>query len=240
MEVADTAPLTYPYCYAIESSDSNIDKLRARIAPFRFHLATRSICQELAIKPEDKVLEVGSGLGILGNEIKKLTGALFNFIGIDICADSVSQSQNLITSIRADAVNLPFAGNSFSKIISTDVFEHITNAPKTAQEIFRVLKPGGMAFIVIADPSEARFSKVNDHIMRSTGKTDVDWWDKVFQDCGFLLLKEASQKYRQKDWRKIFKLPFLARLKNKPLFACAFNPVCRPGVYILKKPFSLN
>ena len=140
------------------------------------------------------------------------------------------------SSIQANAVTLPFADESFDKIVSTDVFEHIPRAQKATGEIYRILKPGGKAFIVIADPAEGRFTEVSDHLKRSEGKTDVAWWENLFKKSNFRVLSEASEKYRRKDWRRIFNLSFLVKLKDKPGFACAFNPVHRPGTYILQKP----
>lgn len=226
----------YPYSYSIEFAGSPLEKIRARLAPNRFKLASRQIIKELAIKSNDKVLEIGSGLGLLGKEIKHAVGADLKYVGIDLVFNSLSKGEKSISPTQADAVTLPFTDNSFNKIVSTDVLEHIPNARIVAAEIYRVLKPEGMAFVVIADPSEGRFSKVSSHLKRSKEGTDISWWEKLFKDTGFDVLSEASEKYRKKDWRKIFNLPFLVRLKDKPGFACAFNPVYRPGTYILQKP----
>lgn len=99
-----------------------------------------------------------------------------------------------------------------------------------------MLKPGKKAFLVIADPSEGRFGYVHDHIDRTKTGSDVDDWENKLVSEGFKLDTNSSKRYRERDWRKIFNLPYLVKLKDKPGFACAFNPTNRPGTYIVEKP----
>ncbi|MCH7641081.1 hypothetical protein IID22_02720, partial [Patescibacteria group bacterium] len=73
------------------------------------------------------------------------------------------------------------------------------------------------------------------HIDRTKEGSNIPFWEELFKSKGFELQEKESQKYRGRDWRKIFNLPFLVKLKNKPGFACAFNPVNRPGTYVLQK-----
>jgi len=243
--VPSSRPLeTYPYAYDLKNLclenpfEKTIAGLRAKVAPFRFRLAAKNMAEELGIRSGNKILEIGSGLGLLGRAIKDSTRAELSYTGIDLVYQSAKESNKVIASLQASAENLPFADNSFDGIVSTDVLEHIPHAELAIGEMFRVMKAGSKAFIVIADPSEARFTKVPDHIKRSKGDTDTDYWEELFSRQGFKINQEISEKYRRHDWRKIFNLPFLVKLKDKPGFACAFNPVNRPGVYILEKPMA--
>lgn len=88
------------------------------------------------------------------------------------------------------------------------------NAGPLAKETYRVLKPGGIAFIVICDPAEGRFH-VPGHIDRRKGGSDIQYWEKLFGKTGFTLLP-SSLKYRRRDWRRIFNLPLLRYFKDKP------------------------
>jgi len=230
----DSLEFPYKYSYACESP-SLINEIRKKIAPFRFRLAAKKIVEELGIQTSHKVLEIGSGLGLLGKEIKNLVSPDLSYCGVDILFDSAKKSKGAVNPIVADALALPFPDNIFDFAISTDVFEHLDDPQKAVQEVYRILKPGGRAFLVIADPSEGRFSNVTNHRPRSGKKSDVEWWENLFKEIGFEI-DNSSKKYRRKDWRRIFNLPFLAKIKDRPGFACAFNPIYRPGVYILKKP----
>lgn len=241
-ESAEVGP-TVEYRYAYEprelrtiSIGDSVAKLREKVAPFRFKLASTNISRELGLQGGERILELGSGLGLLGKAIKEEVDADLEYYGVELALNPTAKSkENLIVPIQADVVNLPFANESFDAIVSTDVLEHIPNAEAVVEEIKRVLKPGGKAFIVIADPSEARFQNVTGHIDRSGKGSNVSFWEDLFKADGFLVLGKESEKYRGRDWRKIFNLPFLVKLKDKPGFACAFNPVNRPGTYILKK-----
>jgi ubiquinone/menaquinone biosynthesis C-methylase UbiE len=49
----------------------------------------------------------------------------------------------------ADAEDLPFFDNSFDLVYSWGVLHHSPNTPQTIREVFRVLRPGGVARIMI-------------------------------------------------------------------------------------------
>jgi ubiquinone/menaquinone biosynthesis C-methylase UbiE len=240
--LANTNPLEeYRYSYwngniQTETLSDTVAKAREKMAPFRFKLAARQISKELQLSHGDKVLELGSGLGLLGKAIKEEVDGEVKYFGIELAYQSaeVSGEQGLLES-QANVLNLPFADNAFDALVTTDVLEHIKDNDRAISEMLRVIKPGGKAFVVIADPSEARFKEIHDHIDRTSNKSDIKYWENLFNKKGLKVLSKDSEKYRKRDWRKMFNLPFLVKLKDKPGFACAFNPVNRPGTYILEK-----
>jgi SAM-dependent methyltransferase len=54
-----------------------------------------------------------------------------------------------IADVKADICNLPFEKDSFDVIFCNHVLEHITDDTKAMQELYRVLKPGGMGIFQI-------------------------------------------------------------------------------------------
>ncbi len=242
LEATDVSPtVDYRYSYTPRelktlSVADTVTKVREKVAPFRFSLAARSISKELELEGGEQILEIGSGLGLLGKAIKEEVGADMKYFGVELAYNPAKKSkENFIEPTQSDVLSLPFSDESFDAIISTDVLEHIPDAQNAVKEIHRVLKPGGKVFFVIADPSEARFENVQGHIDRTKEGSNVPFWEELFESKGFEIQDMESQKYRRRDWRKIFNLPFLVKLKNKPGFACAFNPVNRPGTYVLEK-----
>ena len=212
-----------------------LTELRKKVAPVRFNIAADAIVKELGIKSDTRVLEIGSGAGLLGQAIKEKSGSSSQYFSVELGESGARLSKDKgLEVVRADAVRLPFSDGAFDVVVSTDVFEHIPDANGLSKEMQRVLKAGGKAFIVIADPAEGRFDKTFDHIKRTKENTDVQFWEKTFGDVGFELLPN-SMKYRDRDVRKVFDLPVLRKLKEKPGFSCAFDLVSRPGVYILEK-----
>jgi SAM-dependent methyltransferase len=100
------------------------------------------------------VLEVGIGLGSLfGSLARRASLAL----GVDLTAFGTQMSQRRaqlfdlpnMHPIHADAERLPFANASFDTVVSWGVIHHTPDTPRAAREIWRVLKPGGTALVMI-------------------------------------------------------------------------------------------
>jgi SAM-dependent methyltransferase len=54
------------------------------------------------------------------------------------------QPDTYVGGLRGDATRLPFADNSFDRVITSEVLEHIQHDVAAIGELTRVLKPGGM------------------------------------------------------------------------------------------------
>jgi len=54
-----------------------------------------------------------------------------------------------LADVKADICNLPFNSNTFDIILCNHVLEHIPNDTKAMQELYRVMKPGGMGIFQI-------------------------------------------------------------------------------------------
>lgn len=102
------------------------------------------------------ILDLGTGLGgKLPFYIE--SGARFVF-GVDIDEEAISLAQAHIQSlglskrvllVTADAAALPFCNDTFDAIISINTFEHIAMVEQALHECYRVLRPGGFAFLFL-------------------------------------------------------------------------------------------
>ena len=54
-----------------------------------------------------------------------------------------------LADVKADICNLPFEDNQYDIILCNHVLEHIPDDTKAMQELYRVLKPGGMGILQI-------------------------------------------------------------------------------------------
>ncbi len=92
----------------------------------------------------DKVLVAGCGQG---DEAHALARALprTSIVGIDIVRPAASLRNEWVAC--ADLEMLPFSSASFDCVYSYHVLEHVGNPSHAIQEIGRVLKPGGIAYI---------------------------------------------------------------------------------------------
>jgi ubiquinone/menaquinone biosynthesis C-methylase UbiE len=106
-----------------------------------------------------------------------------------------------LADVKADICNLPFEDNSYDVILCNHVLEHIPDDTKAMQELYRVLKPGGMGIFQIpqdlsrettfsddsiTDPKKrAKIFGQYDHV-RVYGR---DYFDKL-RSIGFRVVEE--------------------------------------------------
>lgn len=104
------------------------------------------------IKKTDKLLEAGSGLGKWVNYFHTRG---YDITGIDYSEVAVNELKNYNKDFKVqygDITNIPFEKNSFDVYLSFGVLEHLEKESvlKTAiSEIYRILKPNGIAIITI-------------------------------------------------------------------------------------------
>lgn len=100
------------------------------------------------------VLEIGVGMGADHLEWAKshpraLTGIDLTNRAIDFTKERLGY-YGLQSNLRvADAENLPFPGDSFDIVFSYGVLHHSPDTAQAIREVYRVLRPGGSARIMI-------------------------------------------------------------------------------------------
>lgn len=95
----------------------------------------------------ENILEVGCGRGG-GAEFVATAYAPQTLTGIDLCEPAIAfckkvHQQKNLSFIVGDAMNLPFADNSFEAVMNIESSHRYPNMPKFLSEVHRVLKPGG-------------------------------------------------------------------------------------------------
>ena len=102
-----------------------------------------------SIRPNDHVLEVGSGG----------CGLIFNFggdhaVGVDPLADHLRplfpwQRSSDVPTIQAEGEDLPFDTGAFDIVLSDNVVDHARDPRRILEEIARLLKPGGLFYFTV-------------------------------------------------------------------------------------------
>lgn len=69
-----------------------------------------------------------------------------------------------LADVKADICNLPFKENEFDVILCNHVLEHIPDDTKAMQELYRVLKVGGMGILQIPQDLKREFTFEDDSI----------------------------------------------------------------------------
>lgn len=114
---------------------------------------------QLDIHPDMTLLEVGCAAGFLAMGLSRICS---QYTGIDMAKHSIKAARRLGLANAdfraADAAKLPFAANSFDRVVCYDVFTNLADfevGRPIIREMLRVTKPGGKALIGSV-PDEAR------------------------------------------------------------------------------------
>ncbi|WP_338834935.1 2-methoxy-6-polyprenyl-1,4-benzoquinol methylase, mitochondrial [Moorella humiferrea] len=102
-------------------------------------------------KKGEHILDVGCGTGNFSLELARLG---VEVTGIDISEPMLETARRKAAAaglelefLHADAMNLPFADNTFDKIVSVTALEFAPDLKAALAESYRVLKPGGRMVI---------------------------------------------------------------------------------------------
>jgi len=96
----------------------------------------------------NKVLDLGCGSGILSSKVKDkypfsdITCSDFNALDYEYTADFIPCNLNY---------ELPFEDNSFDVVLLIEVIEHVRNPALLLDEIYRILKNGGV--LILSTPN---------------------------------------------------------------------------------------
>jgi len=106
------------------------------------------------------VLDLGSRDGFALSYMKKL--GMTSQQGIDLSQRAVDYAQSVGRDVSyGDMMNLGYADSQFDFVTTQHSLEHVPEPHKAVSEMFRVLKPGGYALIVVpkegATPDNAHY-----------------------------------------------------------------------------------
>jgi SAM-dependent methyltransferase len=115
----------------------------------------------LGLKAGDRLLDLGCGFGRHAFEALRRGGRV---VACDMAFPELEQVVGtaeamrgageigpdlLCASVNGDGTRLPFADNSFDRIIASEVMEHVPDDLCALEELTRVLRPGGTIAITI-------------------------------------------------------------------------------------------
>ena len=132
-------------------------------------VATRALVMELlAPARAERVLDVGSGPGMLLRDIAGAIGPQGVAAGLDIAESMMAIARHRCRDLdnveiaAGDATALPWPDAHFDRAVSTQVYEYVPDLGLALAELYRVLKPGGRAVVMATDADTILFGPAGD------------------------------------------------------------------------------
>jgi len=129
---------------------------------YKYHFYLADLFDWIAAqKPGGKLLEIGCSMG---TDLLQLARRGLNVTGIDLTAAGIELARQRfeLYGIPAelkvdDAENLSFSNDSFNVVYSFGVLHHTPDTQRSIAEVYRVLKPGGLAVIMLYNHASVNY-----------------------------------------------------------------------------------
>jgi ubiquinone/menaquinone biosynthesis C-methylase UbiE len=151
-----------------------------------------------------RVLEIGVGLGA---DHQRFAQAGANLTGIDLTARAVAQTRRRLTLFGfdsslsvGDAENLQFPPDTFDCVYSWGVLHHSPHTAKAISEVHRVLRPHGVAKIMIYH----RWSLVGYMLWIRYALLRLRPWMRLTAVYARYLESPGTKAYSKADARRLF------------------------------------
>ncbi|MBI3536396.1 MAG: methyltransferase domain-containing protein, partial [Chloroflexi bacterium] len=133
-----------------DSYDDLANDYERVVVPILRPMAKR-LLQFIDVRPGWRVLDAGTGTGLLALAVAPRVGKTGKIIGIDLAEKMLAIARRKAAQFgfeqcefrRGDLENLDFTADSFDVVLSQFALHH-TNFPRALAEIARVLKPSGV------------------------------------------------------------------------------------------------
>ena len=218
--------------------------------------ADRMAIRKLLPKRMEKFADIGGGYGRLANEYLKRAHKVYIF---DYSKSELAQAKEMygdkVETKAGDIYKLPFKDKELDGLMMIRVTHHLKYMDKAIAELYRVLKPGGVAVIEVANkrtlPKMARFitgrSKVNPFDKKVANYKDISangfynyhpkYVEEIFEKTGLKTEKVLSvSNFRSKSLKKIFRTDNLVKMEDKAQAALAPIRFAPSIYYKLRKP----
>ncbi|MDO5451552.1 MAG: class I SAM-dependent methyltransferase [Candidatus Saccharibacteria bacterium] len=218
--------------------------------------ADRMAIRKLLPKRMEKFADIGGGYGRLANEYLKRARKVYLF---DYSKSELKQAKEIygdrIETKAGDVYELPFKDNELDGLMMVRVTHHLKYMDKAIAELYRVLKPGGVAVIEVANkrtlPKMARFitgrSKVNPFDKKVANYKEISadgfynyhpkYVEGIFDRTGFRCEKVLSvSNFRSQRLKKVIGTERLVKMENSAQQMLAGIRFAPSIYYKLRKP----
>ncbi len=210
-------------------------------------MADRMAIRRLLPQQMDTFVDIAGGYGRLADEYlpRAKSATLFDYSKTEL-AQAREMYGNKIKTQPGDIYDLPFKDDSFDALMMIRATHHFKEMQKVSDELYRILKPGGIAVIEVANkktlPKMVRYwtkkSEINPFSRDVAHLKDLNsdgfynyhpkYIEEVFQKSGFKIKKVLSvSNFRSAKLKKVFGTKNLVRMEKvaqKALAPIRFAP----------------
>jgi demethylmenaquinone methyltransferase/2-methoxy-6-polyprenyl-1,4-benzoquinol methylase len=134
-----------------EGLPARYDELAAALSLFQDPRWRRAAVEAVAAGPEDRVLDVACGTGMVSRALVDRWGC--RVVGLDQSASMLGRARaklaadprlaERVTLVEGEAEGLPFGDREFDHLTFTYLLRYVDDPGTTLRELARVVKPGG-------------------------------------------------------------------------------------------------
>jgi ubiquinone/menaquinone biosynthesis C-methylase UbiE len=136
----------------------------------------------LGLRPGERVLDIGSGPGLLAADMAEAVGPGGHVDGVDPSGSMLEMARRRATRTvsyaEGDATSLPFEDGTFDAATATQVYEYVPDMPAALAEARRVLRPGGRLLVLDTDWGSVVWHSTQPDRMRRV----LQAWDEHLAD----------------------------------------------------------
>lgn len=132
-----------------------------RVWSARFKAVARRICALVPPRAGDRVLDIGTGTGIVARTLSECAQKPGLIVGCDPSVGMLLRARAQVAGLHVlagDATALPFGDESFDLVTASFVLSHVRDYRKALREVSRVLRPSGLFAATNWAPSSDPYS----------------------------------------------------------------------------------
>jgi len=124
---------------------AKLELLLKNEADMAFRRRAMTLLDHLDLHDGETVLDCGCGMGVYMMMMNRLHNVKIIGVDGDVGRLEWAEREGVAAQLaRVDIHKLPFATGSFDKVLMSEVLEHLADDRVAIQEVYRVLKPGGV------------------------------------------------------------------------------------------------